>query len=150
MGWAAAFSFAFSVPRLRRLAWQCSLGASPCEVTLRGGLLALVVGGYAKEVVTYLCLGVLWCLRTPQHFQTLVLAMSGFDFISFCSSLGVDLSASYLVGSSPVLVGVPPLPGVTLLCRGISSLGLFLVRAKRWLLFSSSNSLLLFSMSQGF
>ena len=46
-------------------------------------------------------------------FQTLVLAMSGFAFISSCASLGVDLSASYLVGSSPVLVGVPPLPGVT-------------------------------------
>ena len=64
MGWAAAFSFAFSVPRLRRLALQCSLGASPCEVAFRGGLLALVVSGYAKEVVTSLCLGVLWCLVT--------------------------------------------------------------------------------------
>ena len=108
------------------------------------------MSGYAKEVVTSLCLGVLWCLWTPQHFQTLVLAMSGFDFISSCASLDVDLSASYLVGSSPVFVGVPPLPGGTLLCRGISSLGLFLLRAKRWLLFSSSNSLLLFSMSQAF
>ena len=64
VGWAAAFSFAFSVPHLRRLAWQCSLGGSPCEVAFRGGLLALVVSGYAKEVVTSLCLGVLWCLRT--------------------------------------------------------------------------------------
>ena len=143
VGWAAAFSFAFSVPCLRRLAWQCSLGASPCEVAFRGGLLALVLSGYAKEVVTSLCLGVLWCLRTPQHFQTLVLAMSGFDFIS-CALLGVDLSASYLVGSS-VFVGVPPLPGVILLCRGISSLRLFLLRAKQWFMFSPSNSLLLFS-----
>ena len=43
-------------------------GSSHCEVAFRGGLLALVVSGYAKEEVTSLCLGVLWCLRTPQHF----------------------------------------------------------------------------------
>ena len=103
-----------------------------------------------KEVVTSLCVGVVWCLRTPQHFQILVLAMSGFDFIPSCASLGVDLSASYLVGSSPVFVGVPPLPSVTLLCRCISSLELFLLRVNRWLLFSPSNSLLLFSISQAF
>ena len=53
VGWAAAFPFAFSVPLLRRL------GASPCEVAFRGLLLALFVGGYAKEVVTSLCLRVL-------------------------------------------------------------------------------------------
>ena len=39
--------------------------------------------------------------------------MSGFDFISSCALLDVDVSASYLVGSSPVLVDVPPFPGVT-------------------------------------
>ena len=46
-------------------------------------------------------------------FQTLVVAMSRCGFISSCASLGVDLRASYLVGSYPVLVGVPPFPGVT-------------------------------------
>ena len=45
-------------------------------------------------------------------FQTLVVAMSGFNFISSCTLLGVDLSASYHVRSPPVLVGVPPFPGV--------------------------------------
>ena len=69
VGWAAAFSFAFSVPRLRRLAWRWLLGASPCEVAFRLVLLALFVSGYVKEVVTSLCLGVLWCLRTPQDFS---------------------------------------------------------------------------------
>ena len=44
---------------------------SPCEVVFRGVLLALFVSGYAKEVVTSLCLGVLWCLRTPQDFSDL-------------------------------------------------------------------------------
>ena len=39
------------------------------EVAFRGMLLALFVGGYAKEVVTSLCLGVLWCLRTPLEFS---------------------------------------------------------------------------------
>ena len=47
-------------------------------------------------------------LDTARIFQTLIVAMSRFDFISSCALLGVDLSASYLVGSPPVLVGVPP------------------------------------------
>ena len=76
-------------------------------------LLDLFVGGYAKEVVTFLFSeSVVVSSDTARIFQTLVVAMSRFDFISSCVSLVVDLSTSYLVGSSPVLVGVPLFPSV--------------------------------------
>ena len=48
-----------------------------------------------------LCLLFVWeCCGVLGHrkiFQTLVVAMSGFDFSSSCTSLGVDLSAFTLL-----------------------------------------------------